>query len=117
MRTLVARWSRGRDLVEDLPDFIHWNDGTLGTIDDYTRNLTNTHTLDHEQHGWVMRFFPEIVAKVWFDFAGKTWVVGGEGIPTESLELSNPNASDEQIRANLYALPTKYKAAITRSLV
>jgi len=117
MRILTARWSRGRDLVEDLPDFIHWNDGTSGTIGDYTRNLTNTHTLDHEQHGWVMRFFPEIIAKVWFDVAARTWVVSGEGIQTESLQLSDPNASDEMIRADLYALETLYRAEIIRESV
>lgn len=114
MRVLIANWSRGLDLVEDRPDRIRWNDGTSATINDYIHHLGDTNTLEHTQHGWEMRMFPEIVAKAWYDAAARTWVVGGEGIPTESLGLSDPDTPDEQIRGNLSASPIAYKAEIIR---
>jgi len=114
MRMLIVRWSRGRDLIEDLPDVIKWNDGTSGTIDDYIRHMTDTNSLDLDPNGWVMRIYPEIVASIWFDSAAKTWVVGGEGIPTESLGLGDRNASDEKIWAKFFESASMYKAQIVR---
>ena len=114
MRVLIAHWSRGRDPVEDHPDFIYWNDGTMGNIQDFARHSVDTHRLDHDERGWVMRMYPEIIAKVWYDDDARSWVVGSEWMQTESLELSDPHASDRQIREYLYAMPTIYKAEIVR---
>ena len=101
--------------MEELPDSICWADGTAGTIDDYIRHSADTHRLDHDEHGWVKRIYPEIIAKVSFDAAARSWIVSSEWLPTESLELSDPNASDERIRGCLYAMPMMYKAEILRT--
>jgi hypothetical protein len=113
--TLIARWSRNQDMSIEDPQTVLWLDGTLATIDVYRQHILDTHTglLAHpdrfEQH-----IFPNIVAVVSYDKEQGRWVVSGRGVIPATLDLTDPEAADDDIQAELYTYPIVYKAKITR---
>jgi len=58
--------------------------------------------------------FPEVVADVRYDAAIGTWAISGQGIKPASLDVKDPNASDDQIQEELYTLQMIYRARIHR---
>jgi hypothetical protein len=85
-------------------------------MDDYRAHELDTHSLHGTRDGGIeCHMYPEIVAEVIYDpFAGD-WVVKGPSVITTALDLHDPDATDDQITAELFALPVVYRATITRT--
>jgi hypothetical protein len=115
MRMLTARWATDGNSTLEPPSLMWWADGTPAKLKDYQAHLSATHT-------WVItplmsiecRFYPELVADVRYDGAAGSWVIGGEGVTSASLELPDRDATDDQIRAELFTFPVIYHARIHR---
>lgn len=94
---------------------MRFENGTPATLTHYHQYLDCTVRTDESGAGYVEEVFDsDIVADVRFDgFAGH-WAISGEGVEPQALFLSDPNASDEQIIAELFTLPVVYRARIHR---
>jgi hypothetical protein len=114
MPTLVAKWTWEQDSAVDPPASVKWGDGRPATLDDYVGHTGDTHVLVESTDGLECRIFPDIVADVRYDAFARTWFVTGAGVETMSLDLSDLNATDHEITAALYELPTVYRAVIHR---
>jgi hypothetical protein len=113
--TLIAKWTTSQDPSMEPPNSVRWEDGTRATHDDYLQHMLDTHTLVSDcEDGMEVRMFPEIVADVRYDHSAKTWTVGGVGVTPSALDLTDPNAPDDQIMAALYTLPIVYHSNIYR---
>ncbi|MGC1784734.1 MAG: hypothetical protein WA708_19615 [Acidobacteriaceae bacterium] len=98
-----------------MPNSLTWEDGTPATVHDFARHQLDTHTLRSGRNGEIeQHFFPDIVAEVEYDWIAKDWIVKGPGVTTTALELPNPDATDDQITAELYTFPIVYRARIVR---
>jgi hypothetical protein len=60
--------------------------------------------------------FPSIVADVSYDASLKTWRVAGRGVIPATLDLTDPQAKDDEIISELYMSPMVYRAGIRRPL-
>jgi hypothetical protein len=58
--------------------------------------------------------YPEIIGHARYDAYSRRWFVSGEDIGTIALDLSNPDASDYEITAELHTLPVVYKTIVHR---
>jgi len=58
--------------------------------------------------------YPDTVGHVRFDAYSRRWFVSGESIETTALDLSNPDATDYEITAELHTLPVVYKTIVHR---
>lgn len=113
---LTATWKPDQDAAMDMPDSLKWEDGTPATVDDFARHQLDTHTLRPGRHGQIeQHFFPDLVAEVVYDRFANDWVVKGPGVITAALELHNPDATDDQITAQLFTFPMVYRAKIVRN--
>jgi hypothetical protein len=113
---LIATWKPDQDAAIEMPDSLKGEDGTSATVDDFVRHQLDTHTLRSGRHGQIeQHFFPDIVAEVIYDRFAKDWVVKGPRVITAALELPNPDATDDQITAQLFTLPIVYAAKIVRT--
>lgn len=112
---LIARWTGNNSDTNRPPDEILWENGKRATLDDYRRYLDFTSRNVASFPGLVERhFYPEIVADVRYDrFAGR-WAISGDGVEPAGLFLTDPNAPDEQITAELFTFPVVYRARIYR---
>jgi hypothetical protein len=61
-----------------------------------------------------LHMFLDIIADVRYEDFARTWVVSGVGVTSASLDLTDPNAPDDQIKAALYSFPVVYSARIHR---
>ena len=112
---LTARWENGSDASADTPDLIMWEDGSRGTLDDLRAHNRDTYCLTHPEEGCTqMDIFPEIVAQVSYCEWGCCWGIKGYGVETAALQLTDQNATDQQIHSALFSLPMKYRANIHR---
>jgi hypothetical protein len=66
------------------------------------------------EDGMEVRMFPAIVADVRYDHFAQTWAIGGDGVVPYPLDLTDPDAPDDQIMAALYTLPMVYRSNICR---
>lgn len=114
MPTLVAKWKWNQDPITDPPASVIWVDGCAATYADYLRHCLDTHQLVETESGLECRIYPDIVGHVRYDCFARCWFVTGEGIETTALDLSDPDATDCEITAELYALPVVYKCHIHR---
>jgi hypothetical protein len=112
---LIAKWNRNQDPSMERPSSVRWEDGTRATHDDYLQHMLDTHTLVGDcEDGVEVRMFPGVVAEVRYDHSAQTWTVGGGGVTPFALDLTDPNAPDDQIMAALYTLPMVYHSNIYR---
>ena len=115
MRMLTARWATDGNSTLEPPSLLWWEDGAPATQTDYQTHMDDTHT-------WVItpllsierRVYPDIVADVQYDAIARSWTINGKGVTPTSLELADRDASDDQIRTELYSLPIIYRARIHR---
>ena len=114
MPSLVARWTLEQDISLDPPLSVIWGDGRPATYADYLRHLDDTHEVVETNSGLEYRIYPEIIGHVRFDGYSRRWFVSGESIETTALDLSDPDASDCEITAELYTLPVIYKCIVHR---
>ena len=112
---LIARWNGRNRNTNRLPDEVLWENGRRASLDDYRRHLDCTFWMVDvaptctEQH-----FAPDIVADVRYDHFAGHWAVNGDGVEPAGLLLTDPNAPDEQIIAELFTFPVIYRARIHR---
>jgi hypothetical protein len=112
--TLIARWNATQDPLFDRPE-VFWGDARPATYQDYLDHIGDTHELVICQDGSLeRRMYPWISADVRYDGYFRMWFVVSHGRESISLDLSDVNATDEQITAALYALPLVFRARIWR---
>jgi len=113
---LIACWTPNQDPGMEIPTSLKWGDDSPATLEDFIRHQLDTHTFvtgrfgEREQH-----IFPDVVAEVIFDRLADDWVVRGPGVVTAALELHNPEATDDEIAAELFTFSTVYRAQIVRT--
>lgn len=112
---LTARWSKNQDPAVDPPTRVTWNDGSVGTVEDFRRHSVDTHTVVFKNGTIEVTMFPDVYADVRYDSFAKTWIVYGPFTGPMSLELPDPETEDELIEAQLSILPVVYRARIHRN--
>lgn len=114
MMALIARWPT-EDAMLESPSVVRWEDGSPATLEDYHKHLVDTHTWVLDSRGGIeQRIFPDIVADVRYDPLAGVWGLSGQSVQPAALSLTDPNATDEQIVAELYTFPLTYCARIHR---
>lgn len=99
---LIAVWTRDQDVGTEMPNTMKWDDGTPATMDDFAKHRLDTHTLVAGRNGGMeQHFYPDIVARVEYDWFARDWVVKGSGVTTTALQLHNPDATDDEITTEL----------------
>lgn len=112
---LIASWTMSQDPTVDLPATVKWEDGSPATIQDYVGHLDDTHRWVVDAPGGPVRIsWPSLVATARFDPISGVWAVSGHGVTPAALDLTDPDAPDDQIIADLYTFPTVYRARIHR---
>lgn len=53
--------------------------------------------------------YPGIIADVRYDYSAQTWVIGGVGITPVALGLTDPDAPDDHIEAELYTYRSGFR--------
>ena len=113
-RTLIAKWKPEQDCSVDLPHTVYWLDGSPATAEDYLTHLLDTHSFSSGTDGINLHMFPDIIADVQYDRISRAWVVSGVGVKPAVLNISDLNAPDDSILAELSTWPTVYRARIHR---
>lgn len=112
---LTATWLMEQDPNYDMPNSICWDDGRLGTYEEFREHYSDTSfSTDTPNGSHQMHIFPDIVGEVYYCEFGRVWGLRGEGVNATSLGLTDPVASDNQIYCALLSLPIQYRATITR---
>lgn len=112
---LVSSWTPSQDPTVDPPAFVRWEDGSPGTITDYISHLDDTHKWVVDASEGIQRIcYPSLTALVKFDDVAGVWAVSGRGVTPAALDLTDPDAPDDQIIAELYTFPMVYRAQIVR---
>jgi hypothetical protein len=112
---LIASWARDQDFSVEDPRSVRWEDGSPATLNDYHEHLLDTQKVINEGDGDIeLHMFPSIVAEVSFDTSVKAWVVTGRGVIPATLDVTDPQAKDDQIIADLSTFPIVYRAVIKR---
>lgn len=114
MKALIAKWLIPSDVTNNLPNVVEWEDGSLASVEDYQRHLGDTHIWIRNPLGLELRVFPEIVADVRYDVLAGIWGLTGAGVEPASLSLTDRNAPDDEIIAELYTFPLIYRVRIHR---
>lgn len=113
---LIACWTQDQDPSVEHPKSVRWADGRKATLDDYQRHMLDTHKLIYDGTGLMeLHMFPNIVAEVSYDLQAKAWMVSGRGVIPQMLDITDPQAEDDQIIAELYSFPVVYRAIIKRT--
>lgn len=115
MCTLIARWTSDQDWTVEPPQSVFWGDLRPATQQDYVAHLDDTYELVVYPDGSLeRRIYPWIVADVRYDgYSCRWWVVPREGEPL-SLDLSDRDAPDDELMAELHQLPMIYRSMIHR---
>lgn len=112
---LIARWYGKNPDMNNPPEEVRWGNGIPATLDDYRQHGIYTSRIIESDAGYVEQVFePDIVADVRFDSFAGHWTISGEGVQPEALFLNDPDATNEQIIAELFTLPIVYRARIHR---
>jgi hypothetical protein len=114
---LTARWTENQESPFDPPTTLKWNDGSVGTFDEFMTHLGDTSTLEYRNGGMEMTMFVDVCADVRYDMAAKSWVVDGPLTGPMSLDLSDPLAASDQIESRLSILSVYYRARVHRDSV
>jgi len=113
--TLIASWSFDQDMSTENPKTVRWIDGRASTTTVYRQHMLDTHTVLIGQFDQIeMHIFPNIVAAVKFDREKGHWVASGRGVIPTALDLTDSEATNDQIVAELYTYPIVYRAEIIR---
>lgn len=115
MPILVACWGSGKDRDVDPPDAVFRSNGRKADNQDVLDHADENHELVASANGFLDCLFqPSIVVDIRFDGYARLWFVVANGHEPVSLDLSDPEASDYQIVAALFELPTIFHAVIHR---
>jgi hypothetical protein len=112
---LIASWAREQDQSVEDPQHVRWHDGGPATLNDYHQHKLDTHKIINDGNGTVeLHMFTNIVADVSYDASIKAWTVTGRGVIPATLDITDPQAKDAEIQAELYTFPIVYRAVIKR---
>jgi hypothetical protein len=107
---LIVKWKPELEPAYDEPSSVVWDNGTRATLNDWRAHELDTHCLHASDDGGMERHvFPEIVADVTFDTDVQDWVLSGRDVNPAALRLHDPAATDGQILAEVFTLPTVYR--------
>ena len=112
---LIAVWKPGRSPVLHDPCSVRWEDGSDATLDDLNRNIECTRYFHFKRNGvTVLHIIPDIVADLHWDPWGGHWSLTGTGIEPVGLWISDPAATDSQLKSALMYLPITFKVIVHR---
>lgn len=112
---LIAFWSEGQDTYYDAPAMIRWGDGSTATSETYREHMYDSHFWVEKGHfGHEKHMFPDVVAHVTFDLFGGVWAAKGHGVELMGLNLTDPDASDDQIYSALNTGHMTYRMVVHR---
>ena len=96
---LFAKWACGEDPSEVNPYLIKWEDGSIGTLEDYAEHYADHQTmlLDSATNEITLILFTDEVADVRFDYYVQRWIYTTPGKEEFTLDLSDHDASDDDI--------------------
>lgn len=112
--TLIAKWKPEQDCSVELPYTVYWSDGSPATLEDYLDHILDTHTFINKADGVELRISPNIVADVHYELLARQWVISGDGVQTAVLDISDRDALDDSILAELATWPIVYRVRIHR---
>jgi hypothetical protein len=109
---LVIFWGKDEPNLQD-PQTIKWEDGTPATLEDYYAHSTDTCVEHLTDEGFFSVYDPSMIARTRWDFDEGHWVCEA---PDEEiiLDITDPLASDEDIRSELRNYRVMYKTTIER---
>ena len=111
--TIVARWREDQDFSMESPAEVKWGDGSAATLEAFENHRLDTHTFLDKGEWIEQHIFPDIVAEIYFDQTG-FWRLRGRGVITQRMELTDPNAKDDEVIAELSTYNIVYRARILR---
>jgi hypothetical protein len=112
---LTAHWTGHQDPTIDKPYRLLWQDGRSATLTDYEDHRDDTYLIVHRDDGCTeVHYFPDLVVEVIYDQADQRWIAKGPDIETFGLDVSDPNATDDQIYQELFSFPVVYRHRIYR---
>jgi hypothetical protein len=113
-KTLIAKWKPEQDCSVELPYTTYWSDGSPATSEDYLEHMLDTHTFSNNAGGLELRISPAIIADVYFDLVARQWVVSGDDVHPAALNITDRNAPDHFILAELATWLIVYRVRIRR---
>jgi hypothetical protein len=112
---LIASWRKDQDPLVDPPSSVTLADGKPTSIDLYQDHLADTYSWDVESGDGPRRIIqPSLVATARFDPIAGAWTIGGHGVPRTVLDITDPNATDQEIALEICDWPTAYRLNIKR---
>jgi hypothetical protein len=108
-RTLIAKWKLEQDGSIELPHTIYWSDGRPATTADYLEHLSDTHTFIIHAEGIALRMFPDLAVDVHYELDAQQWMISGPDVEPAALNISDRNAPDDVILAELATWTTVYR--------
>lgn len=112
--TLIAKWKAEQDCSVDLPHTVRWSDGKPATLDDYVAHRSATREYSVDRRGVKLYLFPEVVAELHYDSSLGRWSMCGDGVRSAVLNITDRNASDETLLAEISTWTTLYQVRICR---
>jgi hypothetical protein len=113
---LIATWAMGEDPTVDPPSTVKWEDGSPATTQDYIAHLDDTFRWEGDAHDCHQKvIYPQIVGDLHFDKIAGVWALSGRDVTPTALDITDPDAPDDQLIAELYSFPMVYRAKIHRS--
>ena len=113
---LIAGWTLDQNPSIDPPHKVRWSNGSPATHNDYLTHPVDTYRWIDGIDGMELHMFLNIIADVRCDDFARIWIVSGVGVTSAALDLTDPKAPDDQIRAELYTYPIVYQARISNTL-
>jgi len=115
MRTLIAVWLKTQEPGFDYPHSIFWEDGREATEKDFHAHRRDTRiSVATKSGGRRWHLFPDVVAEAYYCPFGGSWGLRGDCVEPESLGVTNPLATDDEIDNAISALPIEYRVKIVR---
>jgi hypothetical protein len=108
-KILIAQWKLEQDGSIELPHTIYWSDGSQGTTADYFAHLTDTHTFIIHADGVALYMFPDLAVDVHYELDAQQWMISGPDVEPAALNISDRNAPDDAILAELATWTAVYR--------
>jgi hypothetical protein len=111
---LIASWKRSEDEYYEAPYVVRWANGSQATLADYERHIDATKCWMEDAKGRALLLCPDVAAIFIYDSYGGVRAVTGDGVELRVLDLSDPNASTDQISSVLNAGDWTYRMIVRR---
>lgn len=111
---LIASWNSGETPGTDEPRLVRWEDGSAASLLDYRTHERDTRTVVQNGDHLELHMFPSIVAEVRYDNSVRAWKLSGQGVIPTTLDITDPNAKNDEITMELEVSKIVYRAVIIR---